>query len=414
MTVITFLGTGNYQPCPYLWEGREIVETPFFQEALVRWLRPERTLVFVTGRADQVNGAPLRDQLARDPSLPAAQFVAIPDGANPAELREIFALVAEHIGDGEDIVFDITHSFRSIPLIVLLVIAYVREAKGARLLHLLYGAFEARQAGGPAPVFDLSSFVSLLDWTAACRQFRQSGDPGAIGALLRGAQNAAWNDAPDHESLPKLLAGMGTNLEALATAIAVARPHEVRETAAKTLSKLAEIGPEAGRWAAPFLLLLERATRSFSDLANPDLRGEFATIRYCVEHRLHLQAITLLREWVVTFTATALGFPPLERRDEVEKSLNAAANAITQQAGGIQGDRTSVPDALDALMALPEQKRITEAWVQIRTIRNDVAHCGMRKQPLKAKRIVSLVERLVAQVGEWNYPRDEEPAPGSP
>ncbi len=46
----------------------------------------------------------------------------IPEGANSNEMMEIFQTIYKLISLDEDIIFDVTHSFRSIPILIMLVL----------------------------------------------------------------------------------------------------------------------------------------------------------------------------------------------------------------------------------------------------------------------------------------------------
>ena len=50
-TLLTFLGTGQYQTVTYTWQGRGATPTHLFPLAAVELLAPERVIVFVTPQA---------------------------------------------------------------------------------------------------------------------------------------------------------------------------------------------------------------------------------------------------------------------------------------------------------------------------------------------------------------------------
>jgi CRISPR-associated DxTHG motif protein len=67
------------------------------------------------------------------------EWVDIPEGRSEQELWEIFDRVASAVDEGDTILLDITHAFRSIPMIVFAVAAYLRRTKGGRLPTLSMG-----------------------------------------------------------------------------------------------------------------------------------------------------------------------------------------------------------------------------------------------------------------------------------
>ena len=73
------------------------------------------------------------------------------------------------------VMLDITHGFRSSPFFAAAVASFVRAVdENPPDLRIGYAAFEARK-DGVTPIWDLSEFVSLLDWTSALALFLRTG-----------------------------------------------------------------------------------------------------------------------------------------------------------------------------------------------------------------------------------------------
>ena len=66
-----------------------------------------------------------------------------------------------------------------------LALAYVRNVRsGVEIERVIYGAFDAVERNNPRkPVFDLTPFVSLLNWLGAVTMFQQTGDARPIAEL---------------------------------------------------------------------------------------------------------------------------------------------------------------------------------------------------------------------------------------
>jgi CRISPR-associated Csx2 family protein len=73
--------------------------------------------------------------------------VDIPDGKSEEELWEIFEAISKAVQEGDEIVFDITHGFRSLPMIAMLTIAYLKQVKGVKVQHVVYGVYERDNHG---------------------------------------------------------------------------------------------------------------------------------------------------------------------------------------------------------------------------------------------------------------------------
>ena len=182
--VITFLGTKR-QATQYSL-GNQIYTGDVFAQALRQFLEFDQMLVFVTARA-RSEVYPVLEALGDDRIIP----VDIPIGENADEMWEIFEKLTSQIDDGDEVSFDITHGLRSIPFLVFLAAAFLKSAKQVTIEGIYYGASELRQDSEgnsrPAPIIDLSEFVTLLDWLNASEQFREFGNASELARQLRQA-----------------------------------------------------------------------------------------------------------------------------------------------------------------------------------------------------------------------------------
>ncbi|MEM1673075.1 MAG: TM1812 family CRISPR-associated protein, partial [Archaeoglobaceae archaeon] len=95
---------------------------------------------------------------------------------------------------------------------------------------------------------------------------------------------------------------------------------------------------------------------------------------------LIMQAVTLAREWVVNWVALQRGCGDwLERnyREEIEKALGGAAAKLRSQ-------QACVPNWF---VQLPKSQEVAQLWDWLTDLRNDLAHCGMRKDAAGIGRI---------------------------
>ncbi len=178
-TLISFLGTSNYQRTRYCWlerRGGEDVETPYVAAALAHMTRPAQIVLLATPAAQEKHGTALRGELERlAPGCPM-RFEPIDEGKTPQELWKIFTLLERGMSSGGEILLDITLGFRSLPLFASAVVAYRRViAPQAAPVTVCYGAYEAIDAEGRAPIWDLTAVVELADWSAAIGGFLKTG-----------------------------------------------------------------------------------------------------------------------------------------------------------------------------------------------------------------------------------------------
>src|SRR5215813_14716663 len=117
MKLLSFLGTGNYSQVRYVW-GQHAYDTDLFPEALAVWLMPSQVLMLLTKEAKQhQNWTNLQARLAGKVEPTA---IDIPSGKSEAELWQIFEKLTGCLDEGDEVVFDVTHAFRSLPILTLL------------------------------------------------------------------------------------------------------------------------------------------------------------------------------------------------------------------------------------------------------------------------------------------------------
>jgi CRISPR-associated DxTHG motif protein len=394
MKAFTFLGTGDYQAVTYYWsdaEGERKCQTHLFPEAVARIFKPEELIVFVTPQAKaHKNFQTLAQRLGN-----LMQAVDIPEGKSEAELWELFKQVTSVVSEGDTILLDITHAFRSIPMVVFAVAAYLRRTKGVKIERIVYGAFDARDGNKPAPIFDLTPLLDLLDWLSGAEFFLWRSDAALLAERLRTVHRQAWQ-RQSGENLPTHLQPVANKLRSLSQALHLARPRDVMRHAHELLPMLTETASEAERWAKPFAVILEQIRSETEKFAHdaPDrldkenLQKQLALIEHFVEKGLWVQATLLAREWVVSWVALQRGsgdwLDRKYREGEIEKALGAAGQRPRQLS-------EEVPDWFDGLAKSEEVARL---WDWLGSLRNDVAHCGMRKDAAD----IASIERRVKEI----------------
>lgn len=360
LKALTFLGIGprdGYQSTTYVkHDGSEIYETHLFPEAVAKLYEPEQITVFVNPLVQQDEKGYLKylhEQLA-----PRLQTKNIPNGNSEAQLWDIFQTCANAVDEGDEIIFDITHAFRSLPFLIFIVAAYLRQVKSVTLKHIIYGAFEARDANtNSTPIFDLTAFIRLLDWTNAVNVFQRSGDARPIAGL----------DVPEDIS---------NALRGLSEALLTNRTLEA-QNAAFAFNRL-NLGQNL-QSPAPFGMLIGQLQANYRDMAvympntkpQTNLKKQFVQIRWYVENQHYLQAITLIREWLVSWECLQHNhgdWLSQQSRHTAEKALNERVEHQDSQFS-------------KALKTLISDQTSTKLWEQCSVLRNDLAHCGMRHTP---------------------------------
>ena len=403
MKAFTFLGRGPLFESIYSYQ-EQCCETRFFAEALVSFFKPDTLVILTTGKASQ-EPVSAEDKTAR---LTAIQnlldgkteviSITIPEGESENQLWEIFNTVVSEIQDGDHVLFDITHGFRSLPFLTFLALAYVRNVRrDVEIERVVYGAYEAVERDNPyKPVFDLTPFIGLLDWIGAVSVFQQTGNAQPIANLVAEAQNLPYKLGLSG-NLPTHLKNMASRLSDLSDALLTNRILAAQAAAAELIAQLDEAKQEVANWAQPFDVLLDQMQRTYQPLAlqNPEtpenrwesLIGQYQQIRWYIQNQQYLQAITLAREWLISWGCYQLNknWISESERYEVEKMMGE-----WQLAKREKRDLPNLP-----ISNVKHGAKSIELFNDLHDLRNDLAHCGMRPDPRRANRAITQVENIV-------------------
>jgi len=391
MKLLTFLGTGEYQKTTYVWDDHRC-ETEFVAEALATWLSADKVVLFLTKDAAQHENW---KQLSHRLQGIEVQTVSIPDGRNEQEIWEIFDCVVRSVEHGDEIAIDVTHAFRSLPMVLVAVAAFLRTVKAVRVRHIFYGCYMKDEP--ESPVIDLNLLLELLDWMEATRRFKETGDARWIGEKLRSTQDRLRRE---QKGEPRELKKAGDRLITLSQALQLARPMEAAEAARQLRNLLPTASSEIDTWAKPFSLLIEDIKAQVEQLAyeNTDtldsqhLEKQLQFIEQLQRYGLVTQATQMAREWVVNwaiwYSKGKVDLPSghwLDKdvRDEIERVLNSGF-ADKQE-----------PKPAEWLKNCELTCILRKLWPALPDLRNDFAHCGMRKQPRRAEDLDNQAQRLL-------------------
>lgn len=230
--LISFLGTGNYVPVYYSRDGKKVTTKPtkYVQEALAAklckgWSDKDCIMVFRTKESNEMNwldsdtGVGLESTFKRMPGLKCrvnpekekgTDTYMIPAGFSEQETEEMFKCVFDKLEKGDEVYFDMTHAFRSIPIFASTLFNYARFLKDVKIKGVYYGAFEALGPGykvkewpkekieaNPAPIVDMTGMVLLQDLNTAAASFRNSGNLRAFSELLEDRVDGGLDEAVD-------------------------------------------------------------------------------------------------------------------------------------------------------------------------------------------------------------------------
>ncbi|GIV22471.1 MAG: hypothetical protein KatS3mg025_0130 [Bacteroidia bacterium] len=416
-SLIAFLGTGPYEEICYRYplpsgESKPIGPSKFGFLAIAEGWKADRIDLFTTKEASERHRAEVETQADRLTPKPEIRFLEVEEAGHPTKLWGVFEKIGEALGEGQEVAVDITHGFRSFPLVGLAALAYFKHLRGLHVAHIWYAAFikprEEQDRQQECPLIDLGIYLEVMELIWAVRQWRERGELSPVANLFRQAQKQYYTESKKDPRLGTL----GRALEQLSGALRLVQPQLVtkygravsdafREAEAKDLYK--ELPSIKSLWdnLAKDIQELSRPAEAWEDA----LAQQLSLIEDYVEWKAYLPAVLLAREWLVTaWMGAGAKWQKKEARQEAEKQLGELLQKKQQKKANL------LSYLLFLLFLLPQRKRqkkanlskreelFSEAWGAIHAIRNRLAHCGMGEQnqsiPVKEEQMKEIVEKL--------------------
>lgn len=94
--------------------------------------------------------------------------------------------VEQYLHSGDELIVDITHSFRSLPLLLMNTLIYLKNVskKKINITHITYGMLDITRELGYTPVIDLKKVMDVNEWISASYSFMEFGNAYKIAKLL--------------------------------------------------------------------------------------------------------------------------------------------------------------------------------------------------------------------------------------
>ncbi|MGG5461214.1 TIGR02221 family CRISPR-associated protein [Clostridium sp. B9] len=190
---ISVLGTGikgKYEKCIYTWGNNKNFETEYIQEAIVNifcedWGKEDSVIIFTTEQSrklhwDEENT--LKDRL-RAKKIKSDNKM-IPFGSNSDEQWELFETIFNSLEYGDEVIVDITNSFRTIPMFLMIILNYAKLLKNIKVRGIYYGAFAVGEQGKDAlkivPIVDLTLYNVIMDFTNGINTLLNTGNSNVL------------------------------------------------------------------------------------------------------------------------------------------------------------------------------------------------------------------------------------------
>jgi CRISPR-associated Csx2 family protein len=407
--LLSFLGTTDYVECNYYLEkaeAQEAKEIKYSQEAIVQLLCQhygpgDAIYIFLTDEARAKNWVDnghtdfktkeVLSNVGLEKRLKKlgvrAQIVDLPieEGVDSDEIWSVFQTVFSCIQPEDRITLDITHSFRSLPTFATTLLSYARTIRKASISGIYYGAFEYL---GPqyevktkpmkdrnVPLLDLTAFSRLQEWSVASRDFIEYGNATTL------ATQAAESSRENPSQLQSALEDFAEELKRLSLSISTVRGQELVD--GKIFQDLNDSIQRLQQQPLPaaFQPLFEKVQDKLLRFKpTTDQENGLAAVRWCLDHKLVQQGITLLLEVSLNFIFEAVNHIGItmdpnnyQDREFLGKAVKVLGKYSENQWKKPLSDR---PEIVKQVQALPIVQQLAKPIQDLSRIRNDINHGG--------------------------------------
>lgn len=429
---ISFLGGTNYQYCDYQKDGVSYGNVRFIQEATLnylnvneKWTANDVLMILLTkgacdsnwvdnGQKNNKTGELIRDEITHGKlegletrlkqfNIKPCPVFGLPNGNDEKEIWEIFNMVFENVKEGDQLYFDITHGFRYLPMLILVLCNYSKFLKNVSIQSITYGNYEVAKELGHGTIVDLLPLSQLQDWTHAAATYLDSGNSQKLVEM---------KDVVVSEVLHKIIDMLNVVTKERQTCRGLQIHNSenlkvLQELLSNYIKTKGEGNPEEG----PLHQVLKKVDESLKvfDTKSNFMNGFYAA-KWCVRNGLYQQAITLLRENFVTLFCERHGLDIANRemREIVEFALAIQINhnesrqdrwlkLLPKPEDLTEDKKNKIADVLSDDWIMPQGKHNNELihlYKEIRDYRNNFNHAGFNTG-------ASSPEVIEAQVNEF-------------
>lgn len=416
---ISVLGLGNYSSCFYTRIDKEFKskEVRYIQEATLdyltkteEWNSSDVAYILLTHGAEKKNWVDnghvrpetnlpieqsgLKTQLERMKlPFPVIPIKNLPDGNDEKEIWMIFEQVFKLLQENDELYFDLTHGFRYLPMLILVLGNYSKFLKNIVVKSITYGNYEARnRERNEAAIIDLHPLSDLQDWTFASANFLKNGNITQLKNLcdqnLKPILKEAKGSNLAATTLKKYMAALERVVNDMNTCrgINIIQGNNINELFYLS-SQLTDVIIE------PLKPVIEKMRDSFTEfMPSPNIKNGYLAAKWCFDNQLYQQALTILHETIISHICESEKWDNIHHRELVSKALNIYINKTGQE-----GWQCS-PDQVDLIKEILSNKALAflaSTYKVTTSLRNDYNHAGMRSNPANRQRLISqLKERI--------------------
>lgn len=366
---ISFLGTGKYEECVYSFKEKPSNKVIYIQDALIDlfcsdFAENDKITIFLTSQAKEKHWNNLKSVIENKNLQCRLNPVDITDSKTEADIWGLFEQIYNQINMKDEIIFDLTHSFRYLPMLFFSILNYATYLKEISVRGIYYGAWEARKLeDNIAPIFDLTQTYELMQWANAADVFTNYGISDKLVRCVR-------RTAKDYLGT----AGLVKQIESISKNISYSRSiqilkGEMFDEVRKKINDLADNNLQPA-----FKPILKKVTDKISDFNNDSALNFIPAVKWCIAHEMIPQGITMLQEGIISFVIDRhnLNYTDRELRTLISSYFHRDLKSDFEEDERHQKYKHEIEVIFNDSLV----KDLTPIYQSITPTRNDINHGG--------------------------------------
>jgi len=303
------------------------------------------------------------------------EIVPIPHAEDEESIFQIVLTLTDAVAEKEQIILDVTHSFRSLPFVYFVTLLFLYAFKGVGIKGIYYGSFEEGRESNP--IIDLTSLFSMAFWFHAVQTFRETGSVQPLWEIVCRESSRIFQRENNKEVSHKL-SNLKEPLQKLSLSTSFCLPLEMGLDVSHLLQKL-NFKSDKNSFEGLLALVFHEISDELVDFAlnfseknqiqlnTEELIREYKIAEWYNHHGNPDHCLIILGElminWLIKTRNMENWLEYNNARDQARKNLNGMSNRSREGVG---------PDNVI--------KEIGDLWSSIGNQRNEFAHAGFKEQ----------------------------------
>lgn len=303
---LSFLGLGSqlkqtkqydYSKTVFILNGLKSQETKFVQVAELQILGMssfDKIIIVATQKSYDSHFNNISSQIQE---LGAADIIPliIEEDMSPKGQWKWFEMILDNIDYGDELTIDLTHGYRSIPIVFSTAVNFLQKSKNITLGAVYYGAYEKNK--GLAPIVDMKDFYIINEWAEAVSRLIEDADARKMAVVAQQTDSFQAGELND-EKLIKAFDDLTNTV----------RNVDINNVWAKAKKAIQLIKEKEENASITGKILLKLVMDKFVLIATDEpLSGQYdkpyfalqlQLISLLLEHKLFMQAYTVMREFI--------------------------------------------------------------------------------------------------------------------